>query len=214
MSPAAVTRVFRVPVAGVLWFSVPQSPALGYAVKPMASTPTDEELMLCFQRGDAAAFDALYRRYRNPLMGFLRQRMGDSAQAEELFQDIWTSIIRRIGDYRVESSFRTYLFHNARNRLIDHYRRGRDTVTLDEVDDELLSSEHVDDAVDAQRRYRHLHAALQTLPDEQREAFLLKEAAGFSLQAVAEATGVTAETVKSRLRYAFRKLRLLLEDVS
>ena len=67
---------------------VPRQQPIGYAVGLMAIELTDEELMLRFQRGDAAAFEVLYRRYRNPLMGFLRRHTGDSAVAEELFQDL------------------------------------------------------------------------------------------------------------------------------
>lgn len=192
---------------------VPRQQPIGYAVGLMAPELTDEELMLRFQRGDAAAFEVLYRRYRNPLMGFLRRHTGDHALAEELFQDLWTSIIRRIGEYRVESTFRTYLYHNARNRLVDVYRRQRETVDIEAVEEELPASVPVDEQADSERRHRRLMQALDELPDEQREAFLLKEEAGLSLAEVAAATGVNTETAKSRLRYAFKKLRsVLVED--
>lgn len=185
---------------------------IGYAVGLMATEPTDEALMLRFQRGDAAAFEILYRRYRNPLMGFLRRHTGDHALAEELFQDLWASIIRRIGEYRVDSTFRTYLYHNARNRLVDVYRRQRETVAIETVEDELPASATVDEAADTERRHRRLMQAVDALPEEQREAFLLKEEAGLSLAELAEATGVNTETAKSRLRYAFKKLRIALGE--
>lgn len=195
-------------------FCISRQQPIGYAVGLMSTEPTDEELMLRFQRGDAAAFETLYRRYRNPLMGFLRRHTGDSVLAEELFQDLWTAIIRRIGEYRIESSFRTYLYHNARNRLVDVYRRSRDTVAIETVEDELPASTPVDEQADSERRHRRLMQAVDDLPEEQREAFLLKEEAGLSLAELAEATGVNTETAKSRLRYAFKKLRSVLGEAS
>ncbi|HSO79887.1 MAG TPA: sigma-70 family RNA polymerase sigma factor, partial [Chromatiaceae bacterium] len=86
---------------------------------------SDEQLMLAYRNGDAEAFAILYHRHRGPLYRYLLQGCANPATAEELFQDVWTNLIRVRETYRVEARFTTWLYRLAHNRLVDHYRRGR-----------------------------------------------------------------------------------------
>jgi len=176
---------------------------------------TDEELMLHYRDGDAGAFDVLYTRHKGRLYRYLVRQCRNAAVAEELFQDVWMNIIRARAGYTVQARFTTYLYRLAHNRLIDHYRRnGHATVVpLDQEDGEAVADppdereRPQDEALDVKRRAERLLALIAELPEPQREAFLLQQEAGMSVEEIAEATGVARETAKSRLRYAMSKLR-------
>src|SRR5215510_948590 len=84
---------------------------------------TDEELMLAYRAGDAAAFDILYMRHKGAVFRYLRRQTGTASVAEELFQDIWLRLIDARLNYEPRAKFTTWLFSIAHNRLMDHFRR-------------------------------------------------------------------------------------------
>lgn len=183
---------------------------------------SDEALMLAYAAGDAAAFDRLYARHKGGVFRYLLRQCRDAGIAEQLFQDVWMNLIRVRASYQPSAKFATWLYTLAHHRLIDHHRAaGR--VTLVSTDDE----HHADvmAALPANRRAEpdaraadrelgtRLKAAIAALPAAQRDAFLLQQEGGLSLEAIAALTGVGAETVKSRLRYAAAKLRMELADL-
>jgi RNA polymerase sigma-70 factor, ECF subfamily len=183
---------------------------------------TDEGLMLAYRDGDGAAFEALYARWRGPLYRYFLRQCGHTGQADELYQDVFMRVIGAAAGYEPSARFTTWLFRIAHNRLIDHWRKlGREPV------DPLASGEDGEDcafdppapANDAPERRAEqkqlgaaLLAALNELPEVQREAFLLAEEGGLTLEEIATISGVGRETIKSRLRYATAKLRTKLES--
>ena len=181
--------------------------------------PSDEELMLRFSAGDAAAFDALYARHRGGVFRYLLRHCRNAAAAEELFQEIWLNLVQARARYRVEAKFTTYLYTLAHNRLIDHFRRGKglELVSLDREEDdpvELAASAAAqpERAAQAREQARRLLELVEALPLAQREAFLLHEEGGLGLEQIAAVTGADREAVKSRLRYALAKLREGMKD--
>ncbi len=186
------------------------------AVEPEA----DEALIARYARGEAAAFDALYRRHEMRIWRYLLRNMSDRPLAEELMQEVWLAVARDAGRYRPTAPFITWLFTIARNRLIDARRRQRRHLSLEALAEEgaalpealvtapaagPLSAALVADEAGALMR------ALGELPHEQRDAFLLQAEGELSVEEVAVVTGSSFETTKSRLRYARSKLRALLE---
>ena len=181
---------------------------------------SDEGLMLAYRDGDAGAFDSLYGRYRTRLYRHLTHQCGNPRIAEELYQEIWLKVINARADYEPLAKFSTWLFRIAHHRLIDHYRQHRRDVLAiydDEPDDpdQLPASAVSNPARQAEQRdlARRLASALDALPAPQREAFLLAEEGGLTLDEIAKATACGRETVKSRLRYALGKLRHSLQDL-
>ena len=179
--------------------------------KRMDAEDSDEALMLRYGAGETGAFDIVYHRHKGPLYRYLlRQLHNNRALTDELFQDIWMRIIDARQRYAADARFRTYLFHLARNRLIDHYRAsGRTLQQADDCPDDTPAARswQPEVQVDSQRLLISVRTQIEQLPPEQREAFLLKEEAGLSLEEIATITQVNRETVKSRLRYALDKLR-------
>ncbi|MDQ2694584.1 MAG: RNA polymerase sigma factor [Pseudomonadota bacterium] len=182
---------------------------------------TDEALMLRYRDGDASAFEALYARHKGPLYRYLLRQCGNQAIADELFQEVWLALIRTRAGYAVRARFTTWLYRLAHHRLLDHYRRqGRaalESFAGDCPDPDQLpaaAAGQPEQQEDRRRQAQRLLEALAQLPAAQRQAFLLHAEAGLSLEAIAEATGVGRETVKSRLRYALGRLRRLLEGAA
>ena len=186
----------------------------------MGRESSDEDLMLRYGGGDAGAFETLYRRHRGPLYRFLLRQAGNAAAAEELFQDVWMRVVNSRERYEVRAKFTSWVYTIAHNRLMDFYRARSGVVFLNQEESEaVLESTPADEIaadlrLDRNRAAARLIAALAELPVAQREAFLLQQESEMSLEEIAAATGVNRETVKSRLRYAFAKLRATLGKAS
>jgi RNA polymerase sigma-70 factor (ECF subfamily) len=187
---------------------------------------TDEALMRAYGQGDVRAFEVLYARHKGATYRyFLRHAGGVTATADELHQDLWLRVVGARERYEAQAKFSTWLYTLARHRLVDHWR-SRHGVSLASLEDAAIvtqAEESVaalrdgdDDplhaSIDAETRHR-LVAALADVPPLQRDAFLLHIEVGLSLEEIASLTATSAETVKSRLRYAYRRLRETLEDL-
>jgi RNA polymerase sigma-70 factor (ECF subfamily) len=174
----------------------------------------DAALMLRYRDGDAAAFSALYAHYKGPLYRYLLRHVRNASAAADLFQEVWSHLIATRARYEPRAKFATFLFHIAHNCAIDFFRRDvnlRRTL-LRQAESLLLEPavpEHQrpDRAAEFAEQESALLAAVAALPQEQREAFLLREETGLSVEDIARITDVPVETAKSRLRYAVRKLK-------
>ena len=173
---------------------------------------TDEDLYAAYHRGDMAAFDELYVRYRQPLYLYLLRRGHDEATAEELFHDCWMRVIDSNSRFNGKH-FRAWLFTVARNLSTDAFRKKTLRAASEWVEDAGqvadFSAQQVQEDLDCIELIKNSVAAL---PMEQRDAFLLKEEAGLTLQQLADLMAVGRETIKSRLRYAMNQLRQMMAD--
>lgn len=179
--------------------------------------------MQAYARGEAAAFDILYARHKGGVYRYLLRHCGNARIADELFQDVWMNAIRARAAYAPTAKFATWLYTLAHHRSVDHWRaRGPETVVSIDDDDPAqdapdalpdLRSNEPDVRASNRELSARLQAALATLPPAQRDVFLLQHESGLSLAEIAELTGVGAETVKSRLRYAIAKLRAELREL-
>jgi RNA polymerase sigma factor (sigma-70 family) len=182
---------------------------------------SDAALMCRYARGDAAAFGLLYRRHEMRVWRYLYRNLGNRDIADELMQEVWFAVAREAGRYQPSARFSTWLFTVARNRMIDVLRAQRPQVSLDSLGYEAepvlqqlitepslgpLAAAVVRDQASA------ISAAMEQLPREQRDAFLLQLEGDLSVEEVAAVTGSSFETTKSRLRYARTKLRELLSE--
>ena len=173
--------------------------------------------MLRYRDGDAAAFETLYRRHNDALFRYLLRMCRHRDAAEDVFQEVWTKIIRARDQYRPTARFTTYLYRVAHNCFIDHLRRNKRHLAADnsiEPDSQAHHGHGPDRNAETLIARRRLEVALLSLPDEQRDAFLLYEEAGLSLDQIAAVTDCNRETAKSRLRYAVRKLRAALAEAA
>jgi RNA polymerase sigma-70 factor (ECF subfamily) len=186
----------------------------------------DEDLMLAYAGGDAAAFDALYARHRGGVYRYLLRHCGNAGTADELFQDVWMRVIGARASYAPSARFTTWLYRIAHHRIIDHWR-AQGTVRWvtagpdagEDGDDDPLAAipaprrDEPDARAGARQQGARIDAALARLPPAQRDAFLLHQEGGLALAEIAALTGAGVETVKSRIRYALARLRAELQDL-
>ncbi len=195
---------------------------------PPLTELADEALMQIYAEGDVSAFNVLYDRHERAVYRFLLRSLGsEHAQvADDLLQEVWFTVARQAPHYIATAKFTTWVYTIARNRAVDHWRalksRGP-TESLDVRDEDDAS---LADYVAADEKHEPLSkllsreqtlaflAALETLPEPQREAFLLQAESGMSVDDIARVTQVNLETAKSRLRYARGKLRQALAGFS
>ena len=186
---------------------------------------SDESLMLRYRDGEVRAFELLVTRHRKPVFNFILRFVRDPAQAEDVTQETFLRLIKGADAYERQAKFTTWLYTIARNLCIDAARRGkhRKAASLDAPlgDDDGSASllDLVPDGaagVDRQAQSRELavrmRTAIEALPDEQREIFLLREVADLQFNEIAAVVGCPENTVKSRMRYALEKLRLELDE--
>ena len=170
---------------------------------------TDEQLMQRYANGDAKAFDQLYDRHRGPLYRYFNRQVSDMATANDLYQGAWEKIIKSRKKYRSTAPFTAWMYKIAHNHLVDHYRRTRST---DAVENDTMADDRANpqkDIIEDEHREK-LRKGIIALPPEQRDTLLLQLETGLKLEDIAMVTGVSRETVKSRLRYAVNKLKQVL----
>jgi len=186
---------------------------LAYA-RPMDNVPDDSALMLRYRDGDLAAFEVLYRRHNDAVFRYLLRLCRHRATAEDVFQDVWGKIVKARDSYRPTAKFSTFLYRVAHNCFIDHIRRNKRHTQTATMEPDSQPDQADLPEVEAERSLarRRLEAALQELPEEQRDVFLLSEEAGLTLDQIAFVTDSNRETAKSRLRYAVNKLRAAIDE--
>lgn len=171
---------------------------------------SDEELMMQYRNGRTSAFDTLYDKYRGDVYRFLLRQF-DQATAEELYQDVWIKLIQARERYQPRAKFRTWLYTITHNRIRDHYRKHHEVAAEDASPGiDSLAPERI---TQDRQAIEVLLEGIRLLPGEQRQAFLLKEESGLSIDEIAEVMGASRESTRSRLRYAVRKLRQQLKGI-
>jgi RNA polymerase sigma-70 factor (ECF subfamily) len=186
--------------------------------------PLDEDagLMLRYRAGDAGAFLVLYARHKGPLYRYLLRQVRNAGAAADLFQEVWSRLVATRARYEARAKFATYLFHIAHNCTMDFFRRDlrvqqaarADDATAPPGEPEVPEHQRPDGIAEFAEQQSALLAALGRLPQKQREAFLLHEEAGLTIEEIARVMDVGVETAKSRLRYAVRKLKKSLDPAA
>jgi RNA polymerase sigma-70 factor (ECF subfamily) len=174
--------------------------------------PDDAELIRAYQNGEVEAFETLVQKYQRPLFTFLLRLVGNRQSAEDLFQDTFLRVLRALPKYQEEGRFSGWLFGIANNLAVDLRRRKR-VQRRYFLDDEAALTAAIDchNAVDAEVEsaevMRLIEAALQQLPEKQRQVFLLRQHGELSFKEIAELLGEPLNTVLSHMHYAVTKLR-------
>lgn len=175
-------------------------------------TATDPDIVadLRSARGEDAARE-LYEAYGDELYGFALKRLADAGAAEEVVQDVFAQAWRHAGEYdSVRGSVRTWLYGIARNAVVDVERRRGRRPRLAVADVEAACAE---EPIERALLRWELQLAFRRLTPEHREVIGLAHVDGLRLQDIAERTGLPLGTVKSRMYYGLRNLRLVLEEL-
>jgi RNA polymerase sigma-70 factor (ECF subfamily) len=171
----------------------------------------DAELMARWRQGEISAFEALVRRWQEPIGRFLFRLTGDQSQAADLCQEVFLRVYQSGRRYRETGTFSTWLYRIALNAARDAARRGRRQPTPlagNEPMDERLGAEAI---CQRDELTRLVVRVLDELSQEQREALVLRHYEGMSFEAMARLTGTPASTLKSRYAAAVIQLRQRLQ---
>lgn len=179
-----------------------------------------EDLVATFLAGDDGAFTHLVGRYERKLYGILLSACGDAELAEEVFQAAFVKVAEKAHTFQRRDagggdSFFPWLYRIANNQLLDIYRR-RKTARSSPFGDKGLEAmpdakqRHPLDRMIQDEEVARVREAMAALPDDQREAFVLKEEGGLSFEEIGAIQNCGRETAKSRFRLAVEKLRAAL----
>jgi RNA polymerase sigma-70 factor (ECF subfamily) len=184
---------------------------------------SDEALMVRFQRGERSAFATLVRRHKTAIYNFVLRQVRVASVAEDLVQDVFVKVVQNAGDFKHEARFTTWAYAIARNLCIDHLRKmslrrhpsldhsdSGEGPTLGERTADVRPS--VDRVAIGNELAARIVEAVEQLPQEQREVFLLREIGNVPFKDIAEMTKVPENTVKSRMRYALERLQETLSE--
>jgi RNA polymerase sigma-70 factor (ECF subfamily) len=163
--------------------------------------------------GDAEAWKTLFRRYRLPLYVYIFELVRDEQTGLDLVQETFINAFRHLPTLRDDEKFGSWLFGIAHQKCVQHWRRqSRESELQEELADMSATADEVPvDLLIREEQEAEFMKLLEKLPVVQRSALLLHFIEGFSLEEIARITGTQLGTVKSRLHYAKRALRKLLE---
>jgi RNA polymerase sigma-70 factor (ECF subfamily) len=185
---------------------------------------SDEQLLGLYARGELAAMGVLVGRYQKPLFTFLVRMNGDRARAEDLLQEAFLRMIEHAETFEGSSRLKTWLYRIARNLCIDEMRRQRHrrhaSMDAEQASDDertlhdriAANAPHSDRTAVSHQLSQSMLAAIERLPDDQREVFLLRQVHALQFKEIAEITAVSENTVKSRMRYALERLQDALAE--
>ena len=165
------------------------------------------------RRGDAAAFEEVYRTHSSRLYGLILRMVGNPTDAEDLLQEVFLAAHRKLDGFRGDSALGTWLYRLATNHVLDHLRSraARTGQVTDAFDEDPVLPDPGSRAI-AERTVAHLdlERALAQLPPGCRAAFLLHDVEGLEHREVADALGIAEGTSKSQVHKARLRLRALL----
>jgi len=186
----------------------------------MTDAAADGALIERYRHGEAEALAALVEKYRRPLYAYVLNMTAGREDVDEVFQEVWFRVIRRIDRYR-QKNFYGWIVRIAHNLVIDRARRRKPSVSLDADGDgdrhapaETVPARTADPAAESADTDlgRRIAGAVRALPPEQREVFVLRTHGGLSFKEVAAVQRVSINTALARMQYALGKLRLMLQE--
>ena len=174
----------------------------------------DAELVRAFAGGSEQAFKELVRRYQRPLYRFVSRQVRDQTQTADLCQEIFLKLFLKAGNFRGDSSFRTWLYQIAINQCRNYFRT-HEREQLEDVDIETLPSADVlaGDVAEGMQEARRVRAAVETLPPKQRETLELRFYKDCTFAEIAQIMSCPVGTAKANYHHAIVSLRKRIRPV-
>ena len=163
----------------------------------------DQLLVLLCQLGDKAAFGTLFERYYGPITYYVRRLLDDEDSADDIVQDVWLAVFRRIRTLKDPEAFRVWVYRIARNKAIGTRRARRFWKLLDEESPE--EAVPADDDLPSERA-EQVHACLRGLRPHHREVLTLRFMQQMNYEQISAVLDCPIGTVKSRLYHAKQSL--------
>lgn len=181
----------------------------------MSEDKLEEQLLKRCRANDQAAFGSLINIYRKQLFSYLLRLSGNKMLAEDLFQETLIKVWKGLNNYNEQNKFSSWLFSIAHNVAVDSARskevRNKQKTTNDNYSYQSNSDPHSDFIATETREI--LMSAVDTLPDKQKEVFLLRLHSGMQFKEIAELTKQPLNTVLGHMHYAVSKIRKKVSKV-
>ncbi len=184
---------------------------------------SDAELVRAVLKGDQTSYRVIVERYQGRVHAVIYGMVRNREDARDLTQETFVRAYQNLSRFRIESGFYTWVYRIAMNTTIDHIRRQKkraheafeDGVATRETGGVMSDGAHMDSpgkSLERKRLHGRLLAALDELPEDQRQVIVLREVDGLSYKEISEVLEVPEGTVMSRLFYARRKLQNALSE--
>lgn len=178
---------------------------------------SDAELVKAFRRGDVRALDCLINRHKAPLYAYLLRVSRDRSEAEDLLQEVFIKVLKKLSAYGERDKFSAWLFTVAHHAVMDRFRADsrRREESLDSAGEDRVPLEHIlassepgpDGILEGIERAAAIRAAFDRLSDEQRKIFLMRHYSGLSFKEISGILGAPIGTVLARMSRAMAKMR-------
>ncbi len=182
---------------------------------------TDYELVKQFIDGNQSSLEILINRHKKRVYTYILLIVKNQHLAEDIFQDTFIKVIKslRLGKYKDEGRFVSWVLRIAHNLVIDYYRKEKHLKVYSNDDNEIdifnsqkLSEKTIEDDIISDQISKEVKQLIEELPEEQRQVVILRHYAGLSFKEIAEQTNVSINTALGRMRYALINLRKLIEE--
>ncbi|MFL6375663.1 MAG: RNA polymerase sigma factor [Pyrinomonadaceae bacterium] len=174
----------------------------------------DFELAQAASNGDMASFEEIYRRHHRRVYSICLRMLQNASEAEDLTQDVFIQLYRKIGSFRGDSAFTTWLHRMTVNQVLMHFRKR--TVKFEKTTEEGETPDQIVSGTANPEKMRivdkiALDNAIAQLPEGYKNVFVLHDVEGFEHEEVAKILGCSVGTSKSQLHKARLKLQKLLK---
>jgi len=194
---------------------------LHQANQPTPAAPSSAELIARALRGEEKAFETLFRQYKHRVYSVCLRMIGNTAEAEELTQEAFLQVFRKIQTFRSESAFSTWLHRLSVNIVLMRLRKKtvietplEDSASGEEFDEPRKEFGAPDPVLAGSIDRLHLERAIAQLPSGYRQAFVLHDVEGYEHNEIAALLGCSIGNSKSQLHKARARLRKLLHETS
>ena len=182
---------------------------------------TDNTLIAEFISGNSNSFSILLDRYQKRVYGFIFSKVNDPDLADDIFQDTFIKVVKslRLGKYKDEGRFLSWVIRIAHNLIMDHYRKinrlpkhESRIENFDVLDRLIEQSTSIEDSMIETQIHADLSILIEELPDNQKEVLLMRLFKDMSFKEIADHTDVSINTALGRMRYAVINLRKMIEE--
>ena len=182
---------------------------------------TDTTLIAEFISGNSNSFSILLDRYQKRVYGFIFSKVNDPDLADDIFQDTFIKVVKslRLGKYKDEGRFLSWVIRIAHNLIMDHYRKinrlpkhESRIENFDVLDRLIEQSTSIEDSMIETQIHADLSILIEELTDNQKEVLLMRLFKDMSFKEIADHTDVSINTALGRMRYAVINLRKMIEE--
>lgn len=158
--------------------------------------------------GNVHAFEILFNEYYEPLYRFACRFVGDPQTAENITQDIFVKLWESRSSIKISTNVKAYLFTSVRNHSLNYIKREKFVTSYDSEDEAIIDEDSsVDNSIIQEEIYEAVHKAINKLPEQCREIYLMNRYDELSYQEIADIRKISINTVKTQMKRALKSLR-------